>query len=79
MTTRTCTLDHADLTTRYCGQCGAKLQQPLQDLRAHLVSQLGKARARKNEKSMVKWNSWIDALGTLVNTTKPMPREDVKP
>ena len=59
MTARTCTLDHDTLTTRYCGQCGKKLEQPLQDLRAHLVSQAVK---NAGKPTVSKWTAWIEAL-----------------
>lgn len=70
---RTCSLNHDELATRYCGQCGAKIAQPLEDLRAHCLSQSiqdGKSPAAQN-----KWKSWLKALDEklLPSTTFTTP------
>lgn len=57
-----CTVPHNSIKTRYCHQCGAKVAQPLEDLRAHLVSQSVKSGKKGNEALHAKWVSWIDAL-----------------
>lgn len=64
--TTTCQTDHATVTTRYCPQCGAKVAQPILDLRAHLHSQATKAGKRGNRKSQDKWCNWMEALDKVI-------------
>lgn len=67
--TTTCPVAHDTLSSRYCHECGSKISQPLQDLRAHCMSQLAKADAQSRDKARDKWKSWVDALDAQMHPT----------
>ena len=62
----TCPTMHEKLNSRYCHDCGKKLDQPALDLLAHCRSQCAKARGQNRDRAALKWAAWAEAIEKLL-------------